>query len=84
MACGKPVFMHRKMAQNKSLMQWGIENTTALFFETEMEYIAKLKALHESKDYRYFLQYTTASAIRQIIDNQKETEKLGHFLNNLV
>jgi len=84
MACGKPVFMHRKMAQNKSLMNWSIENVTTLFFETEYEYIAKLKALYESKDYRYFLQYTTASAIRQIIDNNKETEKLGHFLNNLV
>jgi glycosyltransferase involved in cell wall biosynthesis len=84
MACGKPVFMHRQMAQNKSLMNWSIENVTTLFFESEYEYIAKLKALYESKDYRYFLQHTTASAIRQIIDNNKETEKLGHFLNNLV
>jgi hypothetical protein len=84
MASGKPVFMHRKMAQNKSLMNWSIENVTTLFFESEHEYIAKLKALYESKDYRYFIQYTTASAIRQIIDNDKETEKLGHFLNNLV
>jgi hypothetical protein len=84
MACGKPVFMHRRMAQNKSLMQWSIENVTALFFESEYEYIAKLKALYESKDYRYFLQNTTANVIRQIIDNQRETEKLGHFLNNLV
>jgi len=84
MACGKPVFMHRKMAQNKSLMNWSIENVTTLFFESEYEYIAKLKALYESKDYRYFLQYTTANVIRQIIDNDKETEKLGHFLNNLV
>jgi hypothetical protein len=84
MACGKPVFMHRRMAQNKSLMQWSIENVTALFFESEYEYIAKLKALYESKDYRYFLQNTTANIIRQIIDNQRETEKLGHFLNNLV
>jgi len=84
MACGKPVFIHRRMAQNKSLMQWSIENVTALFFESEYEYIAKLKGLYESKDYRYFLQNTTANVIRQIIDNQKETEKLGHFLNNLV
>jgi glycosyltransferase involved in cell wall biosynthesis len=84
MACGKPVFLHRQMAKNKSLMNWSIENLTALFFESEYEYIAKLKALYESKDYRHFLQYTTANVIRQIIDNQKETEKLGNFLNNLV
>ena len=72
------------MAQNKSLMNWSIENVTALFFESQHEYIAKLKALYDSKEYRHFLQYTTASVIRQIIDNQKETQKLGHFLNNLV
>lgn len=84
MACGRPVFMHRQMAQNKSLINWSIENVTALFFESQHEYIAKLKALYDSKEYRHFLQYTTASAIRQIIDNQKETQKLGHFLNNLV
>jgi len=84
MACGRPVLMHRQMAKNKSLMQWSIENTTALFFENNYEYIAKLKALYESKDYRYYLQNMTASVIRQIIDNDRETEKLGHFLNNLV
>ena len=84
MACGRPVFMHRQMAKNKSLMNWSIENVTALFFESEYEYIAKLKALYDSKEYRHFLQYTTANVIRQIIDNNIETEKLGHFLNNLV
>jgi hypothetical protein len=84
MACGKPVLMHRQMAKNKSLINWSIENVTALFFESEYEYIAKLKALYDSKEYRHFLQYTTANVIRQIIDNNAETEKLGHFLNNLV
>lgn len=84
MACGRPVLMHRQMAKNKSLMNWSIENVTALFFESQHEYIAKLKALYDSKEYRHFLQYTTANVIRQIIDNNQETEKLGHFLNNLV
>jgi hypothetical protein len=83
MASGRPVFLHRKLAQNKSLMQWSIENMTALFFETPEEYCAKLKALTTSKDYRYFLQSTTAKVIREIIDNTKETEKLNTFLNNL-
>lgn len=84
MACGKPVFLHRQLSKNKSLLQWSIENTTALFFDSTEEYIAKLKALTESKDYRHFLQNTTANVIRQIINNQKETEKLGQFLNNLL
>jgi glycosyltransferase involved in cell wall biosynthesis len=84
MACGKPVFLHRQLAQNKSLMQWSIENVTALFFESSEEYVAKLKSLIDSKDYRHFIQTTTAKVIRQIIDNNKETEKLGHFLNNLL
>lgn len=84
MACGKPVFLHRNLAQNKSLMQWSIENITALFFETPEEYSAKLKALTDSKDYRHFIQTTTGKVIRQIINNDKETEKLGHFLNNLL
>jgi hypothetical protein len=83
MACGKPVFLHRQLSQNKSLLQWSIENTTALFFETPGEYYAKLKALVDSKDYRHFLQTTTASVIRQIINNEEETKKLNNFLNNL-
>lgn len=83
MACGKPVFLHRKLSQNKSLLQWSIENVTALFFDSAEEYIAKLKALTESKDYRHFLQNTTSNVIRQIINNENETKKLGHFLNNL-
>jgi hypothetical protein len=83
MASGRPVFLHRQLAQNKSLMQWSIENVTALFFETPEEYYAKLKALVDSKDYRHFLQTTTAKAIRHIINNENETEKLNTFLNNL-
>jgi glycosyltransferase involved in cell wall biosynthesis len=84
MACGKPVFLHRRLSQNKSLKQWSIENITALFFETPEEYHSKLKALIDSRDYRYFLQTTTAEVIRQIINNEKETQKLGHFINNLL
>jgi glycosyltransferase involved in cell wall biosynthesis len=84
MACGKPVFLHRALTQNKSLMQWSIENVTALFFETNGEYIAKLKALMESKDYRHFLQNTTSKVIRQIINNENETKKLSIFLNSLI
>jgi hypothetical protein len=83
MACGKPVFLHRNLAQNKSLIQWSIENVTVLFFETNEEYIAKLKALTESKDYRHFLQTNTAKVIRSIINNENETKKLDNFLNNL-
>jgi len=84
MARGRPVFLHREQSRNKSLSQWSIENLTALYFSSFEEYNAKLKAFTESKDYRHYLQVNTASAIRQIINNQKETEKLGHFLNNLV
>jgi glycosyltransferase involved in cell wall biosynthesis len=83
MACGRPVFLHRGLSQNKSLMQWSIENVTALFFESIEEYNAKLKALVDSKDYRHFLQTTTAKVIRHIINNEEETKKLNNFLNNL-
>jgi hypothetical protein len=83
MACGKPVFLHRQLSKNKSLLKWSIENTTALFFDSTEEYIAKLKALTDSKDYRHYLQTMTAHAIRQIINNENETKKLGEFLNNL-
>jgi hypothetical protein len=84
MACGKPVFLHRELSRNKSLLQWSIENTTALFFDTPEEYVAKLRALIDSKDYRHFLQNSTAKVIRNIINNENETKKLGHFLNNLL
>jgi len=84
MARGRPVFLHREQSINKSLTQWSIENLTALYFSTYEEYNAKLKAFLESKDYRHYFQKNTASMIRQIINNDIETEKLGNFLNSLV
>jgi hypothetical protein len=83
MATGNPVFLHRQLSKNKSLLQWSIENKTAFFFDTEEEYINKLKSLIESRDYRYYIQSTTANTIRQIIDNETETEKLKFFIENL-
>lgn len=83
MACGNPVFMHRHLSKNKSLQQWSLENKTAFFFDSDEEYISKLKALIESSDYRHYIQHTTARTIRHIIDNEKETENLKLFMEGL-
>lgn len=83
MACGRPVFLHRQLSMNKSLLQWSIENATALFFDSDHEYISKLKSFIDSKDYRYYLQETCSKTIRKIIDNKTETENLNKFLINL-
>ena len=83
MACGRPVFLHKQLAMNKSLLQWSIENATVLFFDSDYEYVSKLKALMDSKDYRYYLQETCSKTIRKIIDNNIETQNLNKFLINL-
>jgi len=84
MAKGRPIFIPRNQVANKSMNQWCIENLTAIHFDTIEEYTVKLKAYLECKDYRHFLQINTASIIRQIINNEEETKKLGKFLNTLI
>lgn len=84
MACGRPVFLHRQLAQNKSYLNWSLENETCFYFESLEEISAKLAALLACPEYRNFIQWSTANRIRQLIDNKEQTDKLAKFLNNLV
>ena len=83
MARGRPVILHKKFAQNKSYVQWAIENVTALYFETEEDIRAKMKSIIECQEYRYWLQTICSQAIRSLVNNEEQTENLKKFLNDL-
>lgn len=83
MAVGRPVFVHRDLAKQCSYQNWCIEGETAFYISSPAEYRAKLKALIDSPDYRNWVHYNCAQKIREYINNENETEKLGKFLENL-
>lgn len=83
MARGRPVFLIRQFAQDKTYTEWSIEGETAFYVSSVQEFRAKLKALIDSKDYRDFIHYNCAQKIREYINNEEQTEKLGKFLENL-
>ena len=83
MACGTPVFLHRELSKRRSYTQWAIEGETAFYISSPAEYRAKLKALIDSKDFRDFTHWNCAQKIREYINNEEQTEKLGKFLENL-
>lgn len=83
MARGRPVFLVRQFAQDKSYTEWSIEGETAFYVSSVQEFRAKLKALIESKDYRNWVHFNCAQKIRQYINNEEECIKLGNFLENL-
>ena len=84
MACGRPVFLHRELAEGKSYMNWAVENNTALFFGNALEFMAKSKALAECKEYRHFVQKSCSITIRKLVNNEQQTELLGIFLDGLL
>jgi hypothetical protein len=84
MACGRPVFLSSALSKNKSYENWAVENKTCLYFEDSRDFACKAKALIDSKDYREYLQGKCAATIRELINNEEQTNKLGTFLNRLV
>lgn len=84
MACGRPVFLHRDLAEGKSYMNWAVENNTALFFGNALEFMVKSKALIDCKEYRHFVQKSCSITIRKLVNNEQQTELLGIFLDGLL
>lgn len=83
MAVGRPVFVHPELAKQCSYQNWCIEGETAFYVSSPSEYRAKLKALIDSVDYRNWVHWNCAQKVREYINNENETEKLGKFLENL-
>lgn len=84
MASGRPVFLHRELSQNKSLLNWSIESETAFFFSSPEEFINKALAFYENKEFRHTVQEKCSKRIRQLIDNEEQFYNLKTFLNNLL
>ena len=84
MACGRPVFMFKKYMANKALNKWSIEGVTSYSFNGITDLNEKISRLINDKSYRNSVQKNCASKIREIIDNDEQTNKLKIFLNELI
>ena len=93
MALGRPVFLYRAFAGNKSYRDWAIEGETCFFFgsptdpnftdEGYNELLFKLKNFYEDESFRHDTQEKCAKSIRQLINNEEQTENFRLFLENL-
>lgn len=83
MAAGRPVFLHRQLAENKSYKNWAIEGLTAYYFNDAQEFENKALAFYENQEFRHSQQEACAKAIRKMINNDEQFSNLKNFLNNL-
>ncbi|NGX31406.1 MAG: hypothetical protein K940chlam8_00774 [Chlamydiae bacterium] len=83
LACGRPVFLCREFAKGKRYTTWCIEGKTAFYFDTAEEFCQKLHKFVVDKEYRHFIQETTARTVREIINNEEQAQILQTFLDNL-
>jgi len=84
MACGRPVFLPSQYSAKKSYLNWSIDGETALFFNDFNDLKLKLDKLRLDEYYRHELQKNCAEKIRELVNNEEQTEELGKFLENLV
>ena len=93
MAMGRPVFLYRAFAGDKSYRDWAIEGETCFFFGNPVdpnftdegydELMFKLKKLHEDESFRHETQRKCSESIRQLVNNEEQTENFRLFLENI-
>jgi hypothetical protein len=79
-AKGRMVFLYKPYSENKTYINWCIEDKTCFYFSTQEELFSKIKNYREKVDY---YQPNAAKNIRELINNDRQTKRLNDFLINL-
>lgn len=81
MACGKPVLVYTPYSQGKAYNQFLYEGVTGFRFSNMRELTNKINFIYENQ---YEISEQCGNKIRQIINNEEQTQKLHKFLENLI
>ena len=84
MAAGRPVFLYRPYMAGRTLLNWSVEGDTCFTFGTLAEYAEKFQSYVSSKDQCASIQESCSKRIREIVNNEEQTNKLKQFLDNLI
>lgn len=83
LACGRPIILFTPFSKNRSFSHWCIDNKSAFYFTNLSELEYKLSKFINDDEYRYDIQKTSAETVREIINNDEQTEKLKKYLEEL-
>jgi hypothetical protein len=80
LAIGRPIILYKPYTENKTYLEWCIDNESAIIFSNKSEFIEKINKLVKDEDFCYFLQNSSSKIIREKINNDLESEKLTNFI----
>lgn len=84
MAKGRPVFFWEPQTAGKSYLDWLDLGVTGFTFRDVSEFKSQSEFFLNEKEFRHETQTKCASRIRELIDNERENDKLKTFLENLL
>lgn len=84
LASGRPLIMYNKYKDNKTYNNWCIHNETSIFFDRYEDLYIKLTRYIFDESYRHKLQENAARKIRQVINNEEQSEVFKKFLEDMV
>jgi len=83
LAKGRPVFLKRSFSEGQKLMNWCVNNQTALFFDDSAQFSKTLNCYLYDETYRVNLQNNAARQIRRMINNERQALIFENFIQNL-
>ena len=84
LASGRPLIMYNKYKDNKTYNNWCIHNETSICFDRYEDLYIKLTRYIFDESYRHKLQENAARKIRQMINNEEQSEVFKKFLEDMV
>lgn len=77
---GRMVFLYRPYSKDKTYTNWCIEDKTCFYFDSEEELYLKIKKYRENVD---IYQPHASKTIKELINNDRQSERLIKFMNTL-
>lgn len=84
LAFGRPLILHRQLAQDKSLIKWSHQFLSAFFIENGRDYFELLTAFSENPNLLLLSQESAYNTVRKIVNEDEQLNTIKDFLNNLV
>jgi len=68
LSVGRPVILYRPYSYNRTYRNWCIDGLTALYFDTEEEFVKKMRAFISCDYYRHEMQHNASRIVREVIN----------------
>jgi len=83
LSVGRPVILYRPYSYNRTYRNWCIDGLTALYFDTEEEFVKKMRTFISCDNYRHEMQHNASRIVREVINVNEQNASLKIFLRSL-